>query len=236
MVAVSRIDNQQVNACVHEGRNAFKSICRSADSSTDEQLTILVKACVRVVFALQDVRHRDEALQSTRSVHERELFNALFGEDFLRLGKAHLRACRHRILGHDRANFHVHVANGAEVAAREHTDELTLGENRETAHLVASALFKSSRHRFIGIKRHRIGHNTGLPALDLANFFGLVFNGHILVDNAEATLQSKGNSQRSRRNGIHCSTDYRNVQLDIRGELGAHIRLSRKNRRFSGNE
>ena len=227
MVAVSRIDNQQVNASFHEGCNAFKSICRSANSSTDEQLTILVEACVRVVFALQDVRHRDEALQSTGSIHERELFNTLFGKDFLSLGKAHLRACRHGILRHDGTDLHSHVANSAEVTAREHTHKLTLRKDRETAHLVAGAEFKSSRDRLICIKRHRIRDDTGLPALDLTDFFSLVFNGHILVDNTKATLQSQRNSERSRSNGIHCSTDYRNVQLDIRSELRAHIGLSR---------
>ena len=79
--------------------------------------------------------------------------------------------------------------------------------------------------------RDRVDDHAGLELLDLADFVGLLLDGHIAVDHANSAGLSHRDRQRAFRHGVHRRRDQRDAEIDFAGQASAGIGLGGHDRR-----
>ena len=80
----------------------------------------------------------------------------------------------------------------------------------------------------------RVDDHTAFELLHLPDFFGLFDGGQVAVDDADAAGLGHGDGKTAFGHRIHGGREDRQVQIDIAGNAGGDIRLSRHNLGMSG--
>ena len=151
-------------------------------------------------------------------------------ENFLRLLQSRADGrCDKVFFCHNRTDFLTGVGNKAQIAVGENADQLAVLNNRNTRNLVLAHKFVRVRNGINGRKEKRVHNNAVFGTLYLIDFVNLLFNAHILVDNANAALTSNRNCHFGLRNGIHRRRHNRRVQLYLFCELSFYINHIRRN-------
>ena len=84
--------------------------------------------------------------------------------------------------------------------------------------------------RYLNVGRgqgNRVDDHAALGALDAVNFGRLLFDGHVLVDDAESAELGHGDGQARFGHRVHRGAEDRNIQPDIAGQAGRDIDLGR---------
>ena len=74
-----------------------------------------------------------------------------------------------------------------------------------------------------GSQPEGVGDDAVLAALDHVHLLGLLADGHILVDDADAALTGDGDGHAVLGDGIHGGADKRDIQPDLLGQLGVQV-------------
>ncbi len=114
-----RVDNNEVDTSFHECHGASERVFADANSSTNREPPLRVLCCQRVLVALGEVLHRDEAAQSAIRINNGDLLDLVALHQRERIvGRDAYGRGNQRHLRHDIANacaaiiFELHVTVG----------------------------------------------------------------------------------------------------------------------------
>src|SRR5690606_24406997 len=127
MMAVRRVDDEQVDAGAHERLSPLERVLGYADSCADEQASLAVFGRVRKLDRLLDVLDRNEALQRVRFVYERQLLDLVLLQDDFGFLQRRADRSRHQIVPrHDFRDLDAVVVYETQVTVRQDTDQFAL--------------------------------------------------------------------------------------------------------------
>ena len=221
-VTVGGVDHHHVNASSHQGGNALAGVLAGADRGADAQATLVVLAGQRVGLGLFDVLDGHHALEVELVVNDQDFFQAVLVQqltDFVLVG-AFADGDQTLFRGHHVADLGVQAAFEAHVTGGDDADQVAVRQHRNAGDVVQAGQVEQVAHGGVGVDGDRVLDHASLELLDLADFAGLLFDGHVLVDDADAAFLGHGNGQARFGHGIHGSGNQRNVQLDAAGQTG----------------
>ena len=230
-VAVSGINAEDVNAGFNQRFDTLFSAGTDGNGSAAEELAGGVVSGVRKFSSLDDIADRHQAGELELIVNDQNALETMLVHQSLGFfeGGALLHNDEAFAGGHDGGNRHILAVFEADVAVRHHAENRAVfSDNRETGDAAHTGETKHVSNRHIRTDGDRIIHDTGFETLHLADFSCLGLSGHILVNNADATLFSESNSETGFSNRIHGCRNERNVERDFARQLGFQGSLSGK--------
>ncbi|GAA3058116.1 hypothetical protein GCM10020000_46050 [Streptomyces olivoverticillatus] len=224
-VAVGAVDDQEVGTGLDERLGPLVGLVAHADRGTDDQPALGVLRGVRVLLGLDEVLDRDEALEHTGVVHQRQLLDLVAAEqlDGVLAGDADLaRHQRHR--RHDLAHLAAAVHLEGHVAVGDDAQQLARGVgHRHTADAELGAQRVRLGQRGVRADRDRVGDHAGLRALDQVDLVGLVLDGEVAVQHARTALARHGDGHPRLGHLVHRSGQQRDVDPYVPRDPGGGV-------------
>ena len=233
-VAMRRIDDNDIDTRLDECLDTFVRAFTDTHCSTGAQPLLAVAAGIRVVAGLLDILDSDEAAQLEVAVDDEHLLDAVLVQqclDFLAAG-ALLDGHEFLFRGHDRADRLGRARLEAQVAASDDTDEIVAIDDGHAGDTVPAGQFENLADT--GSRRHsdRVVNDTAFVLLDPADTGCLLFDAHVLMDDADATFEGHRDGKLGFGDRIHSRRDQGDVELNFarqtrrKGDiLGQHARM-----------
>src|SRR6185312_13642327 len=220
-MSVCGIDNQAIDAGIHQARSAFSKISSGADRGGYAQATEVIFRCRWITNCFLNVLNRDQAFDVLVLIDHQKLFDPMFLQDNLRLLQR--RANRN---GNERLRSH-HVGDGniktcfkAKVAIGDDADEVTIFVyDRHAADVVSLHHQQSLTHRTVGPNSHGIDNHPRLGAFNFVNFFSLALDAHVAMNHANAALLSQRDRKCCFRDRVHG----RGAQWDLQSNIPCQL-------------
>ena len=220
-VAVGGVDGEDVDALADQLGGALEVVAGGADGGADAQAALLILGGVGVLQFLLDVLDGDEALEFVVFVDDEEFFDAVLVEDFLGLLERGADGDGDEVFfGHHFGDGDVGAGFEAEVAVGEDADQLAIAGDGDAGDLVAAHDFEGVGDELLGGHGDGIDDHAGLGALDLVDFAGLLLDGEVAMDDAEAALLGHGDGHARFGDGVHGGGEQRGGEGDALGEPG----------------
>ena len=144
----------------------------------------------RVVGGLRDVLHRHEAGEVEVGVDDENAFEAVLVHEGLGFFERGAFTDRDEAFArrHDFADRDRHAGFEAEVAVRDHAEDLLAVDDGKTRNAVFTGEADDVAHEHVGTDRDRFGDDARFMALHLGDFGGLQVGREVLVDEADAAF------------------------------------------------
>jgi len=219
-VAVCGVQSQDVDARLQHGCRTVHHVAAQAYGRAAKESCLVVRSAVREDDDLLDVLDGDEALQVALFVRQRQLFDLPLAQDLLRFHHGDAFSCGDEVfLGHDLVDRLGIVGFKAYVPVGDDPDELVgFVDYRHTRNPVALHEHEGVADVVLLREVKRIDNDAVLAALDLVDLQGLLLNGHVLVDDANAAFPGYGNGHVGFRDSIHAGAHDGDVERDLVGE------------------
>ena len=223
-VGVGGVEHQQVGLGLDEGLGALEVVAAGADRGAHPQAAQLVFAGVRILEHLFDVFVGDQPGEQAVFDH-RQLLDAMLVEQLLGLLEG--GAGRHGdqvVAGHQLADRTALPGLETQVAVGQDADQLAafVGD-RHAGDLEPRHDPQGFGDLLLGANGHRIDDHAGLGALDLVDLLGLLLDGEVLVDEADAAFLGQRDRQCRLGHGIHGRRHQRRVERDAATQLGGEV-------------
>ena len=208
-MAVSRVDDEEVCACVGQRLRPLERVGADADGRTDSKPSLVVLRRPGMLDLLLDV------LDAVR-VHDRELLDAVAVEDVARLLERGADRGGHELLArHDLLGAALHAVLEAQVAIREDADQhARLVGDRNAADVVRPHQLERFRDAGAGTQRHRLDDHPRLAALHLVDLGDLVVDREVAMDDPDPALARERDREARLRHGVHRRRDERDLERD----------------------
>src|SRR5438132_1657548 len=210
----------------------------STPRSTSWRAAVLVLVGIGVPPAFEDVLDGDEAPEDALLVDDRQLFDAVLGEEPLRLLERRADGCRDQaLLRHRGANRAVELALELEVAIGDDADQAPrVVHHRDAGD--AEPLHQPHRlpQRAVGAERDGMEDHPRLAALDPVHLGRLTVDRHVLVHHADPALARDRHRHLRLGHRVHRGRDERQVERDAPGEARADVDVARMHTRVPRNE
>ena len=201
-MAVGRVHHQHVHPGPDERLRPL--IIVDADRRPDAQPAARVFAGVGEVGQLVDVFDRDEAFQFILIVHQQKFLDFIFRQNPLsRFQRRMFRAGDEVFLGHDLGKPLVVVGEEVQVAAGEDALEEAVDGDGHAADLVLFHDAAGVADGLVGRQRDGVGDDAVFAAFDLIDFVGLVGDGKVFVNDADAAFLGEGDGEVALGDGVH---------------------------------
>ena len=230
-VAVGAVQRQYIHLGRYKGGGALLHIMADADGTGDQQTVVAVPGGVGVLLGFFDILDGDKAGKTEVLIHDGQLFHLTAQQQRLGfLQRDALRGGDEMILGHHLADGHIKAGHELEVTVGDDAHQPAVGiadghaADMELAHQPVGIADEMIRRKGKGIIDDAV-----FAALDPVNLIGLLPDGHILVDDADAALPRHGDGHAAFGDGIHGGADQRGIQVDIPGQTGADIDIGGQN-------
>src|SRR5438552_13637402 len=217
---------------------ARQGVGRPAHCRGDAQPAVLILVGVRVPPALEDVLDGDQTLEDAFVVHDRELLDAVLGEDPLRFVEPRADWRGHQtVLGHRVADRAVQLALELQVAVGDDAHQAPGvvhdrdARDTEPLHQAHRLTQRPVRPEGDGVQDH-----ARLAALHAVHFGRLAVDRHVLVDYADATLTRDRDRHLRFGDRVHRGGHEGDVERDAAGEARAHVHVPRVHAREPRNE
>ena len=169
---------------------------------------LLILAGVGIFQLLLDVLDGDEALELVVVVDDQELFDAVLVEDLLGLLQGGADGDGDEVLlGHHVVDGDVGAGDEAEVAVGEDADQLPVAGDGDAGDLEAAHEFERVGDGLLGRDGDGVDDHAGFGALDLVDLAGLLLDGEVAMDDADAALLGHGDGQARLGDGVHGGRD-----------------------------
>ena len=226
-VAVRGVDDEDVRPRLGEGLGALVVVA-AGDGGGDAEAVLRVAVDHREVL-LHQVAHVGEGVEPDEFpvlVDEREL--ALLGAAHDLVGLLQRGALRRGdgVLRHHLLDLDGGVLGVVDVLGGEDADDAAgVVEDREAGELVALLLARGEDlvERLAGVERDRRVDEAVEVVLHLRDLVGLLLDGEVLVDDADAALHRHRDRHRGLRDGVHRGGEERDVDADARGEARGEV-------------
>ncbi len=130
--------------------------------------------------------------------------------------------------GHDRRHRIVIMCFKTQVPTGDDTDQIITIDHRYTGNTMRtcqSYYFADSGVRADG---NRIPHHTAFEFFDAADFFGLLLDGHVFVQNTQTTFLRHRDCQTAFGDSIHRRWNQRDIEGDVAGQLRGQADITRQ--------
>ncbi len=150
-------------------------------------------------------------------------------------GSAYRR--RHQIFaGHYFGNFTLEICFKAYIPVGDYTHQSWAADDGHAGYAVPSHQGISLPYRGLWLQGKGIGDDAVFRALDSVNLLCLLFNGHVLVNNANAAFPGQRNGHTGLGDSIHAGAEQGDVDINIPGKLGFETDLAGQHRRLCRNQ
>ena len=225
-VSVRRVDGQHVHARPHELRRAFQIVARGSYGSGHAQTAFFILAGVGVFQFFLDVLDRDQALQVVLIVNHQQLLHAVHMQYLFGLFKRGADGNGNQVLlGHHVADGDVGTGFKAQIAIGKNAHKPMTLRHRHAGDFVAPHHFKRVAYHLVRANGDRIHNHAALRAFHFVNLAGLIGDGQIAMDNADAALLRHGDGHARLGHSIHGRGKQRSVQRNIASQLGLRADL-----------
>ena len=236
-LTVGGVDHEHVHAGFHQSGSTVVGVTQEADAGGNAQTTLFVLGGVRILLGLHEVLHGDQAGEVAFIVNQRQLLDLVLGQQVVGVFLGDVgRAGDEVLAGHDLGNLEPVVILGGDethVAVGDDADELVVVVNdRQAGDMETAAQLVEISQRHIRADGQRIVDHTGFGALDDVNLSGLVIDGKIAVQHADAAITSHGNGHVGLGDGVHCGGDRRDLHRDVAGQMGGGVHFGRNDIRL----
>jgi hypothetical protein len=237
-VAVRGIHHERIDASVDQGLGAHHVIPRRANRRGDAQAAMLILVRVRVLASLVDVLDGDESLQPPVLVDDRQLLDAMVGEDPLGLieGRA-FRCGDETFLGHRFLERTVQLSLELQVAIGDDADEAVVAVDDRNAG-DPEALHEDRRlaDRVFGTESDRLADHAALRALHTIDFRRLPIDGHVLVQHRDSAGTGHRDGHFRFGYGVHRRRHERHPKVNAPRKAGPHVGVAGVSQRMIWNE
>ncbi len=128
------------------------------------------------------------------------------------------------LLRHPGGDRKVHPGLEPQVAVRQDSDELARGvDDRDPGDPEAGHHGERLRDLLVGKAGDRVDDHAALRPFHLVDLGRLVSDAEVLVDDAEPAVLRDRDREPRLGDGVHRRRDHRDVQRDVRGELGLQV-------------
>ena len=232
------VDDDGVGAGVDQCLHAVEGVGGDAHSGGHAQAALLVLAGHGLVLGLGDVLIGDEPHQVVVLVHHGQLLNLVLLQN---LGSVHQVRLLVRgdevLLRHHLLYGAVQAALKAQVAVGDDAHEaLLVVDHGYASDVVFGHDVKSLCHGAAAGNGDGVVDHAVLSTLDDGHLACLLVDGHVLVDDADASLAGDGNGHLALGDGVHGSRHKGHVQLDVAREAGFQLYRLGQYFRVSGNQ
>ncbi len=236
-LTVSGIDHEHVHAGLHQGGGTVVGIAQETDAGGNAQTALLVLGGIRVLLGLDEVLHGDQTGQVAFGVDQRQLFDLVLGQQVVGVLLGDVgRTGNQMLAGHHVGDLEVIVILGsdeAHVAVGDDADELVvLIDDRQAGDMETAAQLVEIGQRHIRAHGERIVDHTGFGTLDDIDLSGLIVDGEVAVQHADAAVTSHGNGHVGLGDGIHGGGNGRNLHRDVTGQMSGGVHLGRNDIRL----
>ncbi len=236
-MAVRRIDDDDVDAGADQRFDALVGVAAGAHGSADAQAAELVLARVRMLDALEDVLHRDEAAKLHVAVDDEHALEAVAMHEAL--GDLDVRAFGHRheaiALGHDVRHRLVEVRLEAQVAVGHDADDAMPLDDRKSRDAVPLRQCHHLAHRHRRRDGDGVLDHAALEALHLGDLGRLPRRRHVLVHYADAAFLRDRDGEPRLGDRVHGGRHERDVERDAAGEARLERDVARYDEGVRGN-
>ena len=227
-VAVRGVHDEEVNARLDQRLRPPLGVLADADGRADDEPALGVLGRVRELLALGEVLDRDQPAQPAGVVDQRQLLDLVAAEQAQRLrpGDAD-RSGHQRHRRHDLGDPAPVVGLEPDVAVGDDADQhaVRVGD-RHAGDPVARAQLLDVGDGRVRAAGHRIGDHPGLGPLDHVDLLGLLLDGHVPVQHADAALAGHGDGHPRLGHGVHGGGEQRDPQRQPRRQPGRGVRFA----------
>src|SRR5690554_285821 len=237
-VAMGSIHYHHVHTNGSQGTNTLFGVGTGTNGGAHTQTALLVLGGKGVAFGFFDVAEGNHAAQLKTVIDNQHLLDAVLvqlGLDFFQAG-AFFDCYQAIFRRHDGRYGIAGIGHDTQVTTGHDADQLAIFNHRKAGETQFAGLGQQIDGFHVGSDSYRILHNGSFVALDLAHFGSLLFDGHVLVHNANAALLGHGNGQTGLGHGIHGGGQQRNIDFDIAGQAGFQADILGQNFGVAGNK
>ena len=229
-MAVGCIDHHGIHLRIHQGLHPGQGVPGDAHGSGNTQAAALVLAGVGPLLDLYNVLVGDQPDKLIFFVHHRQLLDLVFLQDVGSLFEvSELRGGDQVRLGHHIVDGLLRVALKAQVAVGDDAHEdMARIHDRDAADAIFIHDLEGVADECVLADGYGVQDHAVLRPLHFAHLVGLVLDGHVLVDHADAAFLGNGNGHGMLGHRVHGSRHHRDVEGDAAGELCTGIHLPGK--------
>ena len=233
---MGRINDDGIGTSLHQSLGALQSVGCHAHSSCNAQTAFLVFAGHGLVLGLGYVFIGDETYQMIILVYHWQLLDLVLLQDLGGSGEVGLLMSCHEILaGHHVIDLPVEPTFKAKIPVRNDTNQpIVVVHDGNAADMIVAHHGQRILYRTAQADGYRIVDHSVLCSLHDGHLTRLRFNGHILVNDSDATFTGYGYGHGRFRNGVHRRRYERDVQVNVTRELGFQLYRFRQHLRISG--
>src|SRR5690606_23710287 len=204
-VTMGGVDNDHVDAGLDQCSHTFRGLGTGTHGRADPQATLLVLAGQRVGLGLLDVIHGHHALEAESVIDNQYSLDAMLVQQLAHFtgGRAFLDGDQTLFRRHHFAHLGIQARFEADIPGGDDTDQVVVVQHRYTGNIVLVSQLEQFGHGRVSPNGDRVLDNASLELLDLANLVGLLLDGHVLVDDADAAFLGHGNRQAGFGHGVH---------------------------------
>ena len=236
-LTVGGVDHEHVHAGFHQSGSTVVGVAQEADACGDAQTALLILGGVRVLLGLDEVLDGDQTGQVAFGVDQRQLFDLVLGQQAVRVLLGDVGRTGDEVLaGHDLGDLQTVVILGSDethVTVGDDTDELAvLVHDRQAGDVETAAQLVEVGEGHVRAHGERIADHAGFGTLDDVDLGGLVVDGKVAVQHADAAVASHGDGHVGFGDGVHRGGDRRDLHRDVACEMGGGVHFGRNDVRL----
>ena len=222
---MGRIQNQNVHTCIDQCTCTIQDIVGDTDGGGAKQTTLLITGRVGILDCLFNILNGDQTGKMTVLIHQRQFFHTvLLQNGFCLFQSGADRGGDQPLLrSHHFGDLNVEIGHKPHIAVGDDTHQFAVLADGNTGDLEFTHQRIGFINKVIGRKEEGLIDNAVLTALYPLNFFRLLLDGHILMNDTDAAFPRHGDRHLAFGNSIHRGTHQRNIQLDLIGEAGIEL-------------
>ncbi len=230
---MGRIQHQRIHLRIHQSGRAIQHIGGDANGGGAQQPAFFVPGGQGIFNRFFNIFNGNESFEIAVFIHNRQLFDPVTAQNLLGLlhGGAH-RGRNQVLLGHHIADHLGKIGEETHVAVGEDTHQLAIAADGHAGDLVFPHQFVCIRYRVFGGQEKGVHDNAVFRPFYPVDLVGLGFDGHVLMDDADAALSRNGNGHPGFRYRIHGRRHQRCIEGDILCQAGIHGNVLRQHVRF----
>ena len=240
-LAVCRVDDQRIDAGLHQRGGTLPGIAEEAHARGHAQTALLVLGRVGVLLGFDEVLNGDQAGELAVLVNQRKLLDLVLRKELVSvlLGDVS-RTGDEILLGHHVADLEPVVVLGCDethIAVGDDAHEPVFAvDYRQAGDVEARAQLVEVGQRHVRIDGERIGYHARFAALDDIDLCGLVVDGEIAMQHADAAVAGHGDCHIRFGDCVHRGGEHRDFHGDLASEMGCGVHFRGDDIRLVGKQ
>ena len=206
-VPVRRVHHQHIHARFHQRPHARFGFAARAHRRAHAQTPLAVFVGIGKLGVFNDVFHRNQAFELVLLIQNKHAFDFMPVHQFACFFNTRANGHGNQFFarGHNSAHGQIQARFKTQIAVGNNADYLAVFYHRQARHfaLALLALRQQIANQFIGRHGNRVFHHAAFMAFHLADRQGLLFNGHVFVNDADAAFLRHRNRQARLGNRVH---------------------------------